>query len=141
MKKMKEIKVFIFYLLSRVKYILIKTKSKTTIKKWRALKNKVNLMSINYAIVKREIHVGANPGTKYLPRIVRNNVVDLDRLADEISNATTVSDADCLAVLKAMQRIITDHLTQSETIHLGILGNFSPCLKVVSKATKAEVNV
>ena len=57
---------------------------------------------INYVKVKREIHVGANPGTKYLARLWRNEDVSLDTIAQEISDATTVSYPDVLAALKAL---------------------------------------
>lgn len=54
---------------------------------------------INYVKVKRNILLGENPGERYLARLYRNQDVDLDSIAESISNSTTISYADVLAVL------------------------------------------
>ena len=61
-------------------------------------------MSINYVKVKRNLTVGSNPGERFLARIFRTgNDVTLEQLAENISEASTLSSADILAALKALE--------------------------------------
>ena len=60
-------------------------------------------MAIKYVKVKRTINVGDNPGEKFLARIYRGQDVEIDQIASEISEATTVTHPDVLACLKALE--------------------------------------
>jgi predicted histone-like DNA-binding protein len=83
---------------------------------------------INYVKVKREIHVGANPGTKYLARLWRNEDVSLDTIAQEISDATTVSYPDVLAALKAFEIHVSKYVLNGSAVKFGTLGAFIPTI-------------
>jgi predicted histone-like DNA-binding protein len=61
---------------------------------------------------------------KYYTQAVSDGFVDLERLAYLVSNQCTVREADCLAVLNALQHNVMDELSQGRTVQLGSLGNF-----------------
>jgi predicted histone-like DNA-binding protein len=94
---------------------------------------------INYVKVKREIHVGANPGTKYLARLWRNEDVSLDTIAQEISDATTVSYPDVLAALKAFEIHVSKYVLNGSAVKFGTLGSFIPSLHAKSQMSADAV--
>lgn len=98
-------------------------------------------MSIPYVKVKRTINVGENPGEKFLAQIVREQPVDLDLIAEQISGASTMSKADVMGVLQQLQVQMSYHLLRGATIQLGLLGTFSPSLRARAMETVDEVTI
>lgn len=98
-------------------------------------------MAISYVKVKRTINVGDNPGEKFLAQIVREQPVNLDLIADQISGASTMSKADVMGVLQQLQVQMSYHLLRGATIQLGLLGTFSPSLRARAMSTVDEVTV
>ncbi|MDR0789233.1 MAG: hypothetical protein LBO06_00400 [Bacteroidales bacterium] len=98
-------------------------------------------MSIKIVKVRREIHTGATPGTRYLNRVFRTGNAKLDDIASEIEQATTVSYSDVLAVLKALEITVSRHVLNGEGVKLGLLGAFLPGIKATAKTTLAQVDV
>ena len=88
---------------------------------------------INYVKVKRNILVGNNPGEKYVARLVRNQDIDLDSIAESISNSTTISYADVLATLKALEIEISKAILNGSAVKLNYLGSFIPTLNAKSQ--------
>ena len=62
------------------------------------------------------------PG-KYYPTAVSVGRVTTDELCDEIAEISTVSPADVVAVLKALNRCIGSHLSRGESVQLKGLCN------------------
>lgn len=98
-------------------------------------------MSIAYVKVKRTINVGASPGEKFLARIVREQPVELDLIAEQIAGASTMSKADVMGVLQQLQVQMSYHLLRGATVKLGLLGTFSPSLRAKAVATVDDVTV
>lgn len=98
-------------------------------------------MAINYAKVKRTINVGNNPGEKFIARIVKEQAVDLDQIAEEIAGASTMSKADVLGVLQQLQVQMKYHLLRGAAVKLELLGSFTPSLRAKAVASPDEVNV
>jgi predicted histone-like DNA-binding protein len=96
-------------------------------------------MAISYVVVKREIHVGGNPGTKYLARLWREQDVNLETIADEISEASALSHADVVACLKAFEFFVSQHVMNGSAVKFQTLGSFVPSIKVKAMATKEAV--
>ena len=84
---------------------------------------------VNYVKVKRDIHVGQNPGERYVARLVRNQDIDLDSIAESISNSTTISYADVIATLKALEIEISKAILNGSAVKLNYLGSFIPQMK------------
>ena len=88
---------------------------------------------INYVKVKRNIMVGNNPGERYVARLVRNQDIDLDSIAESISNSTTISYADVLATLKALEIEISKAILNGSAVKLNYLGSFIPQMNAKSQ--------
>lgn len=61
---------------------------------------------------------------KFYTQAVGDGFVDLERLAFLVSNQCTVREADCLAVLNALQHNVMDELSQGRIVQFGSIGNF-----------------
>ena len=88
---------------------------------------------VNYVKVKRDIHTGNNPGERYLARLVRNQDIDLDSIAESISNSTTISYADVIATLKALEIEISKAILNGSAVKLNYLGSFIPQMNAKSQ--------
>ena len=96
-------------------------------------------MSISYVVVKRDIHVGNNPGEKYIARMVREQSVDLNYIAEQIAGASTMSKADVMGVLQQLQVEMSYHFLRGASVKLGLLGTFTPYLRAKSQLNADEV--
>lgn len=81
-------------------------------------------MTVKYNVVER-----VNPGNreappKYYPSIVSSGRLTLRQLAGRISQISTVSSADTMAVLEAFLSTIPDELAKGNVVELGDFGNF-----------------
>lgn len=95
---------------------------------------------IKYVKVKRDIHVGQNPGERYVARLFRNLDLTLDDIAATISNSTTISYADVLATLKALEIEISKAVLNGSAVKLGYLGSFVPTIKAKSQLDADKVD-
>ena len=79
-------------------------------------------MSIDYRVVSRK-----NPQTGetlYHASSHSRGYVDVDQLAEAISAATTVTEADIKGILSSLEQHIGLHLSRNESVRLGDLGSF-----------------
>lgn len=97
-------------------------------------------MAIEYVKVKRNILLGDNPGERYVARLFRGQDMDLDMVAESISNSTTVSYADVLATLKALETEISKAILNGSAVKLGYLGSFIPSIKSKSQLEVDKVD-
>jgi predicted histone-like DNA-binding protein len=79
---------------------------------------------VKLRVVERKNPQDLQAPPKYYAQAVANGYVDLERLAYLVSNQCTVREADCLAVLNALQHNVMDELRQGKVVQLGSLGNF-----------------
>ncbi len=77
---------------------------------------------------------------KYYATAVADGSTDLDELAEMVASQSTVSRADCYAVLTALEDNIVKMLDQSKIVRLGNLGSFQVAVKSEGKETSEEVN-
>ncbi|MCF0209867.1 MAG: HU family DNA-binding protein [Bacteroidales bacterium] len=96
-------------------------------------------MAIEYVRVKRQIMVGAEPGIKYLARLFREQDIDIDGLAKEVSESSTVSYPDVLACLKAFEIVVSRHILNGQAVKLPYLGHFIPKIEAQAMNTLSQV--
>ena len=90
-------------------------------------------MAIQFVKVKRNINFGENPGERFIARIVREQSVNLDYIAEQIAGASTMSKADVMGVLQQLQVEMSYHLLRGASVRLGLLGTFTPNLRAKSQ--------
>ena len=71
-----------------------------------------------------------NPDAKYYKgTAVKTGELDFEKLAKRINNSTTITQADCYAVLKSMKDNIIEALTEGQVVVLEDLGRFQVSLQ------------
>ena len=93
-------------------------------------------MPINYAI--KKVRNPKNPDVDYFHgQAIKTGELTLEKLAKRINNSTTVTQADCRAVLVSMKDHIIEALTEGQVVVLDDLGRFQVTLQ--GKCYPAEV--
>lgn len=98
-------------------------------------------MAIPYVKVKRSINVGMEPGEKFLIKIFKEEPVDLDVIAEEIAESSTMSKGDVMGVLQQLQVRLSFHLMRGASVRLSLLGTFSPTIRAKAVPTMDELTV
>lgn len=78
---------------------------------------------------------------KFYAQAIADGVTDLERLAYLVSNQCTVREADCLAVLNALQHNVMDELGQGRIVQLGTLGRFQIGVRSLGADVAEDVNI
>ena len=97
-------------------------------------------MPITYAVKKVKNPKGIE-GTNYFHgQAIKTGELTLEKLAKRINNSTTVTQADCRAVLVSMKDHIIEALTEGQVVVLDDLGRFQVTLqgKCYNAATLAD---
>ena len=97
---------------------------------------------INYKIIGRMKPGTQNPETeKFYATVVSPGMIDIEGLAKRISGMCTVTRADCLAVLAALQEQIVYALQSGMRVHLGDVGSFRLSCQSLGADTAEEFEV
>lgn len=75
-------------------------------------------------MVPKKNNLASPPETKYYPCAVHQGVVGLNRLSSIVASQSTVSRADCYAVIVALTQAIADSLSQGNIVKIDELGTF-----------------
>ena len=85
-------------------------------------------MPITYAV--KKIRNPKNPDVDYFHgAAIKTGELTMEKLAKRINNSTTVTQADCRAVLISMQEHIIEALTEGQVVVLDDLGRFQVTLQ------------
>ena len=84
---------------------------------------------ITYAVKKTKNPNGME-GTEYFhAQAIKTGELTMDKLAKRINNSTTITQADCYAVLKSMKENIIEALTEGQVVVLEDLGRLQVSLQ------------
>ena len=81
-------------------------------------------MAINYKPVKKVNPFNPKDPIKYFSSPIYKDKVNLRKIAKEISERTSLSTSDTLAVLEAMTQVLPFFLTNGSIVNLGDFGTF-----------------
>ena len=81
-------------------------------------------MTVKFNIVERGNPANPQAPKKFYPSIQSSGRMTLRQLATEISDISTVSSTDTMAVLEALLNIIPKELSKGNIVELGDFGNF-----------------
>ena len=85
-------------------------------------------MPITYAV--KKVRNPKNPDVDYFHgAAIKTGELTMEKLAKRINNSTTVTQADCRAVLISMQEHIIEALTEGQVVVLDDLGRFQVTLQ------------
>ena len=85
-------------------------------------------MPITYAV--KKVRNPRNPDVEYYHgQAIKTGELTMEKLAKRINNSTTVTQADCRAVLISMQEHIIEALAEGQVVVLDDLGRFQVTLQ------------
>jgi predicted histone-like DNA-binding protein len=92
-------------------------------------------MTVKYNVVERGNPSNREAPKKFYPSIASTGRKTLRQLAGRISEISTVSSTDTMAVLEALLTVIPQELTSGNVVELGDFGNF--WLKITSEGAES----
>ena len=84
---------------------------------------------ITYAVKKTKNPNGQDGVSYYHAQAIKTGELTMEKLARRINNSTTITQADCYAVLKSMKENIIEALTEGQVVVLEDLGRFQVSLQ------------
>ncbi len=96
-------------------------------------------MSVNFKSIARKNPRDLAATPKYYALAMSKGVTDIDRLSAQISDGSTVRQADVYAVIISLVNAIQGELREGRTVRLGKLGSFSLTLSSNGIETEEEV--
>jgi len=98
-------------------------------------------MAILITAVGKTSPTQSNQPMRYFPRAVQNGVIDLEKLSEQISNSTTLTETDCHAVVISLVNSVSRALEEGKIVRLGQLGTFQVSVKGTGSETSEAVSV
>lgn len=100
------------------------------------------MKTVNYSVVARKNPNDMESGTvKYYATAQAKGTISINEIAERISHATTVTRADCLAILAALEDQMSDSLQSGEIVKLGDVGTFRISIGSNGSETEDTFNV
>ena len=96
-------------------------------------------MSVKFNVVERGKPGDIEAPKKYYPSIQSSGRVTLRQLSQTVSQMSTLSSADTMAVLEALLTVIPQELSRGNIVELGDFGNFWLRTETEGTATPEEV--
>ena len=81
-------------------------------------------MSLKYSLAELRNPLRPEEPKKFYAKSQVRDVVSLNRIADEISYSTTLTDGDVLNVLRGLIRKVKEHLADGDIVDLAEFGKF-----------------
>lgn len=96
-------------------------------------------MAIKFKATPVKSYLDQSGNGKYIARPVKREKADFKVISDMISDRSTLSSTDIIAVLYAFSEVVPELLLDNCTVHLPPLGIFSLSFKSTVHETAAEV--
>lgn len=98
-------------------------------------------MSATYSVVSKVNPRDLAAPYKYYPSYKSSGRITLRQLSKKISQISTVSTADTMAVIESLLELIPQELTDGNIVELGAFGSFRLAIKTEGADTPEEVSV
>lgn len=95
-------------------------------------------MAINYRVIKRKNNMDGGKDV-YILHAIKTGEVDLEQLAYEITNQSTLSEADVWAVLVALGNQLKYHLGEGRTVNMENIGRFNVGFRCPAKENPEDL--
>lgn len=95
-------------------------------------------MAINYRVIKRKNNMDGGKDV-YILHAIKTGEVDLEQLAYEITNQSTLSEADVWAVLVALGNQLKYHLGEGRTVNMENIGRFNVGFRCSAKENPEDL--
>lgn len=76
----------------------------------------------------------------YYPRAIKSGEIDLEKLSEQIAYGSSLTQADCYAVIISLVATVSHELSDGKIVHLGQLGAFQISVKGTASPTPQTVS-
>lgn len=97
-------------------------------------------MSVKYSIAAMKNPSNPESPKKYYAKAQARDTVGLNRIADEIAYATSLTDGDVLNVLRGLIKMMKEHLSDGDIVNLGDFGTFQYQLSSYGAVSEKDFN-
>lgn len=97
-------------------------------------------MAISFIAVGKTNPQNTQAPMQYYPRAIQSGVIDLDALAEQVSDSCTATPADCYAVILSLVEVVSKSLENGKIVRLGHLGSFQVSVKGTTSISPAAVD-
>jgi predicted histone-like DNA-binding protein len=77
---------------------------------------------------------------RFYPKVIKTGEVNLEAITEEIVAATSLTEADCYAVIISLVKVLEQHLEKGEIVRLEPLGTFQLSVKGSGSPTPEDVS-
>lgn len=95
-------------------------------------------MSLKYSLAELRNPMRPEEPKKFYAKSQVRDIVSLNRIADEISYSTTLTDGDVLNVLRGLIRKVKEHLADGDIVDLAEFGKFQYQISSYGAETKEK---
>lgn len=95
---------------------------------------------LRYKIIKQRNPLDENKKEMYYPRLTGRQVYNLDNVASYITDRSSLSKADIVATLVALEEAVPHLLKNGYSVSLGSLGTFSLQARVQTSTEREKVS-
>lgn len=96
-------------------------------------------MAVRYMKTKRNIHVGYNPGEKYLAKIIFNDTITIEKLSELIAESSSYNEGDVYNMLILLEKKLSWLVMEGHPVDFGKFGRFYPRFDAKAMETYDEV--
>ncbi len=96
-------------------------------------------MPVSYVVVPKKNPSDPIQPQKYYTQAKNSGRIDVRQLASDISEMSTISSADTMAVLEVLLQLLPKHIAQGKIVSLGDFGDFRLSLKSNGSETADKV--
>ena len=97
-------------------------------------------MTVKFSVVPKKDPRNLEAPPKYYPTVVSQGRSDLRAIAERITQMSTVTSVDTLAVLEAFLTVIPQELAEGNIVELGELGSFRLTVLASGEARPEDVS-
>lgn len=95
-------------------------------------------MSVKYSIAKMKNPQKPEEAPKYFAKAQARETVGLNKIADELAYATSLTDGDVLNVLRGLIRKAKEHMADGDIVSFGEFGTFQIQVSSAGAVTEEE---
>lgn len=81
-------------------------------------------MSVKFSIAKMKNPQKPEEAAKFFAKAQARETVDINKIADELAYATSLTDGDILNVIRGLIRKVKEHMADGDIVSLGEFGTF-----------------
>lgn len=98
-------------------------------------------MAVTITSIGKTNPLNSNSPLLYYPKVTKTGEIDLDEISEQIAYSSSLTQADCYAVIISLVATISKELESGKIVRLGHLGAFQISVKGTASETPEAVSI